>query len=194
MRRLARTRAAPASVLHLGCGRPSLRTGETSVVSTASWAPPHSRKPEATTSSLLPSAVGSARFRSRTNTLVETLAPASLHILAAALSNAAPRCASTPAVEHAARWSPSGSKKRRHQQREPERGSGRRSRLSKSTRNRSDQKVVCSEVGSAVNGLAAPGPAWESNTARLAPSLSAMTAWLSARSLALEALRCQPLQ
>ena len=56
--------------------------------------------------------------------------------LAAALSKGIPRPRKTPAWAHAARWSPNGSKMRRHRQMRADRGSGRRRRRRSRTRKR----------------------------------------------------------
>ena len=82
----------PSTVVLRGRGAPFLRRGDTMVVSMASWAPWCSGKPSATTSKRLVS----GRFRGRRSmsriiTLVDTLAPASLHTRAAADSRAYPR-------------------------------------------------------------------------------------------------------
>ena len=56
--------------------------------------------------------------------------------VAAALSNGIPRPRKTPAWAHAARWSPSGSRVRRHRQMRADRGNGRRRRRRSRTRKR----------------------------------------------------------
>ena len=91
--------------------------------------PPHNGSPLAITSILL----SSCRLR---RVLVVTLAPASRQTLAAALSKRIPRPRKTPAWAHAARWSPNGSKMRRHRQMRADRGSGRRRRRRSRTRKR----------------------------------------------------------
>ena len=58
---------------------------------------------------------------------VVTLAPASLQTRAAARSKGVHRLRSAPDLGHAARWSPRGSKARRHRQARAVRGRGRRS-------------------------------------------------------------------
>ena len=68
------------------------------VVSMASWAPPKSSNPSATTSNLrMSAALGSARSRSRTMTLVVTRPPASRQMRAATVSRAYPLLPKTPA-------------------------------------------------------------------------------------------------
>ena len=111
--------------------------GDTRVVSTASCAPPHNGSPLAITSILLSSCrLMWSRLRSLRRVLVVTLAPASRQTLAAALSKGIPRPRITPAWAHAARWSPNGSKMRRHRQMRADRGSGRRRRRRSRTRKR----------------------------------------------------------
>lgn len=111
--------------------------GDTKVVSTASCAPPHKGSPLAITSILLSSCrLMWSRLRSLRRVLVVTLAPASRQTLAAALSKGIPRPRKTPAWAHAARWSPNGSKMRRHRQMRADRGSGRRRRRRSRTRKR----------------------------------------------------------
>ena len=56
---------------------------------------------------------------------VVTRAPASRHTRAAARSSGQPRLRSAPDREHAARWSPTGSRGRRHRQVRADRGRGR---------------------------------------------------------------------
>ena len=108
-----------------GTGSPSPRTAETRVVSTASWTPPKSGRPSATTSSrLLSLTLGTPRSRSLTNWLVATLAPASRQTLPAALSRANPLLPSTPHLAHAARWWPKASSGRPHRQVRLDRGNG----------------------------------------------------------------------
>ena len=77
-----------------------------------------------------------SKLRSLRRVLVVTLAPASRQTLAAALSKGIPRPRKTPAWAHAARWSPNGSKMRRHRQMRADRGSGRRRRRRSRTRKR----------------------------------------------------------
>ena len=73
----------------------------------ASWAPWKRGKPSATTSKRRSSNwPPGKRSRSWTLMLVDTLAPASLQMRAAQLSNGNPRRPSTPDVAHAARWWP----------------------------------------------------------------------------------------
>ena len=104
---------------------PSVWRGETIVVSIASWAPPCSGNPSATTSNRLPSnLLGSVRSMSRKNTFKRTRAPPSLQTLAAADSNAQPLRPSTPAVAEAARWWPRASNGRPHRQLRTEKGKG----------------------------------------------------------------------
>ena len=82
----------------------------------ASWAPRYSGKPSATTSKrLLSGRSCRKRSMSRIITLVDTLAPASLHTRAAADSGAYPR-PSTPTCAQAARGWPRESSGRPHRQ------------------------------------------------------------------------------
>ena len=98
---------------------------------------PHNGSPLAITSILLSSCrLMWSRLRSLRRVLVVTLAPASRQTLAAALSKGIPRPRKTPAWAHAARWSPNGSKMRRHRQMRADRGSGRRRRRRSRTRKR----------------------------------------------------------
>ena len=97
-----RERASPAAV-----------SGDTMVVSTASWAPFHKGSPLAMTSMRRSSKRETATLRSRTRVFVVTRAPASRHTRAAARSSGQPRLRSAPDREHAARWSPRGSRGRR---------------------------------------------------------------------------------
>ena len=99
-------------------------------MSTASCAPPHNGSPLAITSILLSSCRAMcSKLRSLSRVLVVTLAPASRQTLAAARSKGTPRPRKTPAWAHAARWSPNGSRMRRHRQTRADRGNGRRRRL-----------------------------------------------------------------
>ena len=59
------------------CGWPDESRGETRVVSTASWTPPHAGRPLAMTSMRLSSWRATWTLRSRSRTLVATVAPAS---------------------------------------------------------------------------------------------------------------------
>ena len=72
-------------------GTPSRVSGDTRVVSTASWFPPHKGRPLAMTSILLSSwRSRCSRLRSTRRVFVVTRAPASLHMRAAAGSRAPP--------------------------------------------------------------------------------------------------------
>ena len=121
MRRRLRFGACSSAVhaTRSACGyaSPVRVTGDTKVVSTAACAPCQMGKPFAKTSMRRPSVKGTSTFMSRKRTLVATRAPASRHTRAA-LSNAAPRVPSTPAVGQAARWSPRASRSppQRHRQ------------------------------------------------------------------------------
>ena len=126
---LASLRAVPLYCPPRMHGCPVRVRGETKVVSTASCAPPHSGRPLAMTSILLSSWVSTwSMLKSTIRVLVVTLAPASLQILAAARSRGPPRLRKIPACAQAARWSPKGSRARRHRQKRLVRGSGRRRR------------------------------------------------------------------
>ena len=98
--------AAPAVAPATLRGSTAAVRGDTSVVSTASCAPPHSGRPLAMTSMRLSSCRMGSTLRSRTSTLRATAAPASRHILAAARSRGPPRARRTPERGQAARWSP----------------------------------------------------------------------------------------
>ena len=136
LRRLAVSRAAPSTLAHRGCGVPSRRSGETNVVSTASWAPWKSGNPSTTTSILrLSNGFGAARSMSWTLTFVDTRPPASLQTRAAADSNAKPLEPNTPATAHAARWWPLESSGRPHRQERLDKGRGSQRRRNRSTRN-----------------------------------------------------------
>jgi len=71
--------------------------GETSVVSTASWAPPHSGRPLAMTSMRQSSWRAGSTVKSVTSTLRGTAMPASLHTRAAARSRGPPLARKMPA-------------------------------------------------------------------------------------------------
>ena len=102
------------------CGRPSRLTGLTSVASTASCALCQSGRPLQTTSMRRASWTGTSIFMAASATLHPTRAPASWQTRAMARSRGNAREASTPDVEHAARWSPYASRAPRQEQlREP---------------------------------------------------------------------------
>ena len=123
--RRASRRAAPAKVPPRCLGTPSRVSGDTRVVSTASWFPPHKGRPLAMTSILLSSwRSRCSRLRSTRRVFVVTRAPASLHMRAAARSRAPPRARKSPDCAQAARWSPRGSRVRRHRQKRADKGSG----------------------------------------------------------------------
>ena len=159
LRRRARAAATPSVSAAPGMGSPFLRNGETRVTSMASWTPFQRGRLFATTSRRRPSLGGEGRFRSRTKTFVATRAPASRQIRAVAASGGNPRRTNTPDVEHAVRWSPRGSSKRRQRQRNDVGGRGKRSLRRRRTRKRGASKVVRSQVGGAVKTAVAPGPA-----------------------------------
>ena len=98
------------------------------------------------------------KSKSRTNRLVETRAPASRHTLTAALSTEKPRLASTPALEHAARWWPRTSSGRPHRQVREDRGKGSHKRRRRSTRKSWGGKREKGEDGTAKKGSPANGP------------------------------------
>ena len=114
----------PSTVVLRGRGAPFRRRGDTMVVSMASWAPWCSDNPSATTSKRLVSGRSAGRSMSRISTLVDTLAPASLHTRAAADSRAYPRRPKTPTCAQAARWWPRESSGRPHRQLREEGGKG----------------------------------------------------------------------
>ena len=120
-----------------GRGSPLVVRGETRVVSMASWAPWNNGRPLAMTSMRrLSMRSTDGRLRSERRVLVETRAPASRHTRAAARSRGQPRFLRTPDQGHTERWSPRGSRTRRHRQVRSVRGSGRRSRRSMRSRNK----------------------------------------------------------
>ena len=124
----ARSRLRPCTRL------PVTPTGLTLVASMASCAPCRRGSPLQTTSMRRASWMGTSRFMSASRTFCATCAPASLHTLANARSRGMAREARTPAVTHAARWSPKASKCRRHVQARGARGRGKRSLRSRRTR------------------------------------------------------------
>ena len=104
--RRAYRRAAPRNLRAWERGRPRLSRGDTRVVSTASWTPPHNGKPLAMTSRRRSSWRSTTTLKSRRRTLVATVAPASRQTLAAARSSGMPRERKSPTRGQAARWSP----------------------------------------------------------------------------------------
>ena len=125
--RLAVSKAAPAVRPPALRGRPAAVRGETSVVSTASWAPPHSGRPLAMTSMRRSSWRAGSTFKSLTSTLRATAAPASLHTRAAARSRGPPLARKMPERGQAARWSPQGSRCARQRHLAEVSGRGKRS-------------------------------------------------------------------
>ena len=99
----------PARGPHTPALCPSWPTGLTKVVSTGAWAPCHSGRPFASTSMRREPASGTSTFTLRRKTLVATRAPPSRQTLAASRSTGAPCGPNTPAVGHAALWSPKAS-------------------------------------------------------------------------------------
>ena len=96
----------------------------------ASWTPPQGGSPLAMTSILRSSCRWMlSMFKSMSRVLVVTRAHASRQTLAAAFSSRTPRDRNTPAWAQAERWSPKGSRMRRHRQRRADRGNARRRRL-----------------------------------------------------------------
>ena len=83
--------AEPGACAVPGRDVPSRDTGQTNVVSTATWAPCQSGRPSASTSARRQSASGNPMFMSRKKTLLATPAPASRQTRAGALSRGAPR-------------------------------------------------------------------------------------------------------
>ena len=159
----------------------------------ASCAPLKRGRPSTTTSSLRPSAWTVSRAMSRRKTLVETLPPASLHTLAAALSRAYPRLPRTPALEHAARWWPLESSGRPHRQTREVRGRGSQRRRKRRTRNSCDENLEWKDTGEVVNGTPERGPLWDRNRARSPGDNLGHTAPRRKHSSeALEAGRCHP--
>ena len=134
-------------VLHL--------SAETRVVSITNCVPQRCR-PAATTSSRRPSNVQKSTFP--TETLVDTLAPATLQIRATALSKAKLRRPSTPALLHAARWWPKEWRRWPHRQVRETGGKGKRRRRRSSTRKRSASMLVDLFDGTAANAAPEAGP------------------------------------
>ena len=126
------------------------RTGETKVVSTASCPPSGVASPFTTHSSLLLS-VGSTppRSRSRKKPLC-SLPPASLHTRRQALSSGTARVWNTPALPHAALWSPCWSRGSPQWQSLGPKGSGSLRRRSSSTRSCAGCHLVSFCSGKAV--------------------------------------------
>ena len=133
------------------------------------------------------------RLRWVSNVLVVTRAPASRQILAAARSKGHPRPLRTPDRGHAARWSPKGSRTRRHRQERSVRGKGRRRRRRSRRRNKWEGKRKSSEYGMVVKTLLACGPDWDASMAWLAGSNVASNSFVMAARLAAEAGCCHPL-
>lgn len=111
-------KAAPANLPARRLGRPSRVSGETSVVSSASWVPSHRGRPLAMTS-MRPSSCRwwwwSLVLRSLTPMLVVTRAPA-LQMRAVARSSGLPWLWSILDWAQAARWSPKVSRVQSHRQ------------------------------------------------------------------------------
>ena len=137
---------------------PSPWWAETKVASKASWTPPNTDKPSATTSNRLESVLLRAMSRSLTMTFVETRAPASRHICSTALSTAKPLLPRTPALLHAARWCPNTSRRRPHTQERTDKGKGNLRRRSRRVRKSSEPIRVTRHTGNAVRGADANGP------------------------------------
>ena len=97
------------------------------------------------------------RFKSRRRTLVLTVAPASRHMRAAALSNGMALGRSKPERGHDARWSPRASRRRLQGQVAGTKGNCKRKRRRSSTRKEAGSSRSSGEVGSAVKTLAATG-------------------------------------
>ena len=131
--------------------RPSRVTGLTSVASTASCAPCQSGRPLQTTSMRRASWTGTSMFMAASATLRPIRAPASWQTQVMARSRRKAREASTPDVEHAARWSPDASSAPRQEQL---RGRMRRRRRSR-TRKCESGMATSSDVGSTVKARAA---------------------------------------
>ena len=141
------------------------------MVSTASWAPWKSGNPFAMTSMRrLSTRSTEGRFRSVSKVFVVTRAPASRHILAAARSRGQPRLRRAPDRGQAARWSPRGSRTRRHRQWRSVSGSGRRRRLRSRTRKRWLGYLGSGAYGMVVKVRLPNGPDWEAIMAWLAGS------------------------
>ena len=142
-------------------------SGDTMVVSTASCAPFHKGKPLAMTSMRRSSKRATATFRSRTSVLQVTRAPASLQTRAAARSSGHPRLRKAPDLAQAARWSPRGSRGRRHRQLRADKGKGRRKRRNRRARKWSEGKVSSGQDGTLQKGRLLKGPVCENKSACL---------------------------
>ena len=138
-------------------------------MSTAGWAPPHSGRPLATTSNRRSSRRSTGRLRSARRVL-----EVPWQTRAAARSRAHPWLRRTPDVEHAARWSPRGSKRRWHRHVFSVTGSGRRRRRSKTVRNKCEGAVSSGIVGRAARILLANGLCRDSSRATAAGSRPAL--------------------
>ena len=191
--RLASWTAAPAWRPALLRGSLARVKGDTKVVSMASWTPPHRGSPLAMTSILRSSCRWRlSTFKSMSRVLVVTRAPASRQTLAAAFSSGTPRDRSTPAWAQAERWSPKGSRMRRHRQRRADRGKARRRRLKSRIRKICGWYVVSGPKGIVVNARLACGPDWESNMAWLAGSRWLRSSWRKLSWDDWAACRCHP--
>ena len=145
--------ASPFLVAAPRLALPSVCKGDTIVVSMANWDPPKRGSPSATTSSRLPSAWSCCtKSMSRTKTFVRTLAPPSVHTLAAADSNAQPLRPNTPAVAQAARWWPRASNGRPHRQLRTIRGRGKRS-LRRRSKKGAESNLALQSEGKLVNAV-----------------------------------------
>ena len=169
--RRASINAVPAYCPALRRGCPSLVSGETMVVSTASWAPPQTGRPFAITSMRRSFCRWMwSRFKSVSRVLVVTRAPASRHMRAVARSKVVLRFRRIPDCAHAARWSPKVSRVRRHRQWRAVRGMGRRKRRRMRIRNKWVGYSVSMLYGIVVKLLLAWGPCWDASRAWLAGS------------------------
>ena len=150
-------------LLIAGC--PSRRTGLTMMASTANCWPCQSGSPLQTTSMRRASWRGICKLISAKRTFCATRAPASRHTRASARSSGIALDGRTPAVAHAARWSPKASKAPPHRHACGVSGRGSRNLCSSSTRNCALEMVTSSWVGNTVKARAACGPACESSSA-----------------------------
>ena len=163
------------------------------MVSMASWTPPQRGSPLAMTSILRSSCRWMlSMFKSMSRVLVVTRAPASRQTRAAAFSSGTPRDRSTPAWAQAERWSPKGSRMRRHRPRRADRGKARRRRLKSRIRKICGWYVVSGPKGIVVNARLACGPDWESNKAWLAGSRWLRSSWRKLWWDDWAACRCHP--
>ena len=132
-------------------------------MSTASCAPCHKGKPLAMTSMRRSSNRLAMTLRSRERVGGHARAGAGFPTHTGGIGHPRPRRA--PDLAQAARWSPRGSRGRRHRQLRADRGKGRRRRRKKRARRWSEGKDSSGQVGTLVKGRLLKGPVWECKSA-----------------------------